>query len=100
MFDTFTISSGSPVDLLAHPTIMAELDRAVPEVGVRLIVQNVSGSARVNYAERAARPALTSRGHLLLVGAALDVRIRVDDRGAWIWSDEAGAVVAVSRASV
>ena len=88
--------AGGPVDLTADPDVAAMI-AAAPE-GARVFVQNVSPRAKVFYAEQAAAPARSHRGHCMLVGDGFALRFAPGaPAGAWVWAASTGTV-AVSAA--
>ena len=99
-FDTKTIElAAGPVNLLADPDILAELDRSVIERGMLIFLQNVSTRAKIYYAEQGDAPARSHVGHCLFVGDGFVIRLREGEpsgawegepSGAWVWAHSTG----------
>ena len=92
-FDTKIIDlAGGPINLLADPDILTELDRLVIERGMLIFLQNVSTRAKIYYAEQGDAPARSHAGHVLSVGDGFVIRLRDDaPAGAWVWASSTGA---------
>ena len=98
-FDTKTLDlAGGPLDLTADRDVAAEIAAAPPGEGARIFVQNVSPRAKVHYAEQAAAPARSAKGHCMAPGDGFALRLAPGaPAGAWVWASSTG-LVAVSPA--
>ena len=98
-FETKIIDvSGGPVDLMVDTDVVTELGFSAPELGAKIFVQNTSTRSKIYYAEQAAAPDRTDKGHCLMPGDGFLLRLRTGiPEGAWIWGATTGTV-AVSPA--